>query len=58
MFMFGKFRSDTRDTAHRIKNIEYLRLNDTIVQIQSVTPGFDQPGVFQDHQLLRDIRLP
>jgi hypothetical protein len=57
MLVFGKLWGATRDNAHRIQNIEYLWFDGAVVQIQAITPGFDQSSVFQDHQLLRDICL-
>jgi hypothetical protein len=55
--MFGELWGDTRDNTHRIQNLEYLRFDGAVIQIQPITPGFDQSGFFQDHQLLGDVRL-
>src|SRR5450759_89231 len=46
---------------HAAGRIEYrinLRTCDMVVDVPAVTPVDHQPGLAQDHQLLRDVSLP
>lgn len=41
----------------RVEQVEDVRLDDVIEDVESIAPKVDEPGLAQDHQLLRDAGL-
>jgi hypothetical protein len=46
------------EMSHRINDLKDLWLRDMIVDAPALTSILNQPGITQQSQLLRDIRLP
>ncbi len=56
--MYRKLASSAGGRTDCIEDGECIWLGDTVIKVKPVAPRFNQPGIFQGHQLLGDVRLP